>query len=548
LVFRTLLLSGLYAALVTVALVAANDPAAAQRNVTPTPRTATERVNLLHNGDFEGDSARQWNSANDEWANGRVAEGWTAWWRKPTPPDGEYPGACPEDQAACLLWHRPEYRETRGIPYDPPRARTGDNSQMYFTSFGIYEGGLYQTVSGVPRGWSVRFSIWAKAWSSSTEDTAESAGQPSMGMRAGIDPTGGTDPWSDTVVWSEESGSFDAFGEYRVSAVARADTVTVFFRSRPERALKHVDVMLDDAELALIGPPPPTPVVIRSPNEAASAPTRVVATGSLSQQIVVHIVQPGDTLFAIAQAYRAELSNIYALNDLNETSVLRVGQSIQISLAVQTPPMAVPTPLPAKSPTEGSGERSAAEPALSEGEGSKDALSRSPDPNPDPDPDPERSVGEGEGGAPAAVGTLCVRTFEDVAGDTHYDQGDGAPAAALSFEGVAFIVADASGRTVAASAPALSFEGTARCFDGLPVGAYAVSAQAPAGYAATTNSRWGVSLIEGARVEVTVGIRRTGEPADEDAGEALPTAMGVTAGLGGLAAIILLIRRRTKSG
>ncbi|HET7091179.1 MAG TPA: LysM peptidoglycan-binding domain-containing protein [Anaerolineae bacterium] len=523
---------------------AANDPAAAQRSpcpecsegVTPTPALATARVNLLHNGDFEGDSARQWSSANDEWVNGRVAEGWTAWWRKPTPSDGEYPAACPEGKAACVPWHRPEYRETRSIPYDPPRVRTGENSQMVFTSFGVYEGGLYQTVSGVPRGWSVRFSIWAKAWSSDAEDTAESAGQPSMGMRAGIDPTGGTDPWSDAVVWSKESDSFDAFGEYGVSAVAQADRVTVFFRSQPERALKHVDVMLDDAELILIGPPPPTPVVIRSPNESASAPTRVPATDSLSQQIVVHVVQPGDTLFAIAQAYRVELSDIYALNGLNETSVLKVGQSIRISLAAQTPPTAVPAPYPGRSPDPGS------DPERREGEEEREGAAEEPALT-----SHSNSNSSLEGGAPAAVGTLCVRAFEDVAGDTLYNQGDGAPSPALSFEGAAFIVADASGRTVAASTPALSFEGTARCFDGLPAGAYAVSAQAPAGYTATTNSRWGVSLIEGARVEVAVGIRRAGEPAGEDAGEVLPMAMGVTAGLGCLAAIILLIRRRTQS-
>jgi hypothetical protein len=133
----------------------------------------------------------------------------------------------------------------------------------------------------------------------------------------------------------------------------------------------------------------------------------------------------------------------------------------------------------------------------------------------------------------------------DVASDTHYDHGDGAAATGVS---AAFVVADASGRTVTGAAPALSFEGTARCFDDLPVGVYAVSAQAPAGYAATTNTRWGVSLVEGARVEVTVGMRRAVDPAGGDAREALPMAVGVTAGLGGLAAIILLIRRRTKSG
>jgi hypothetical protein len=252
----------------------------AQRAPTPTP---TPPVDLLKNGGFEDGSARQWNAANNAWANGRVALGWTAWWRKPTLPDGEYPARCPED-VACQPWHEPEYRETHGIPYTPPRIRSGDNSQMYFTSFGLHEGGLYQKVSGVPPGWRVRFNIWARAWSSDTEDTFESSGQPSLNLQVGIDPTGDVDPWSDQVIWSEPGDSFDAFGEFGLEAVARADSLTVFFRSRPERALKHVDVMLDDAELILIGPPPPTPVVIDSPNVAAGAPTLNAAAGRISMR------------------------------------------------------------------------------------------------------------------------------------------------------------------------------------------------------------------------------------------------------------------------
>ncbi len=445
----------------------ARDP---QRASTATP-TPPARLDVLRNGNFEGPFTRQWNAANDAWANGRIAEGWTAWWRKPTAPDGQYPGRCPEDETACQPWHEPEYRETKGIPYDPPRVRSGDNSQMYFTSFGLHEGGLYQNVRGVPLGWRFRFSIWVRAWSSDTEDTSQSRGQPSMHLQVGIDPTGGIDPWSSAVVWSGEFDSFDTFDEYDVEAVAKSDTVTVFFRSRPERALKHVDVMLDDAGLILIGPPPPTPVIIDSPNSAAGAATPNAPTGGASPRVVVHVVQPGDTLFAIAQAYRADLSAIYALNGLDENSALKVGQTIRIPLPVESPPTPAPTltPLP-----------------------------------------------------PAAIGTLCVGAFEDAAGDGYFGEGD------RPLRGAEFVVVNASGQTVITSNTAWEASPDAeRCFADLPAGAYAVSAQVPAGYLATTETRWGVALTEGARVDLAVGGRRVAESDGGDAPEAPPIALGV---------------------
>ncbi len=463
----------------SIGFVAARRPDA-QRAPTPTP---TPPVDLLKNGDFEGGFARQWNVANGEWANGRVALGWTAWWRKPTPSDGKYPGLCPEDDLACQPWHRPEYRETKGIPYTPPRVRSGDNSQMVFTSFGVHEGGLYQKVSGVPIGWRVRFSLWARAWSNDTEDTSQSSGQPSMRLAVGIDPAGGVDPWAETVVWGKEFESFDEFSQASIDVTAQAETVTVFFRSRPERALKHVDVMLDDARLIVIGPPPPTPVVIDSPGDIAGAP----ASGEPTGKIVIHVIQPGDTLFAIAQAYRADLSAIYALNGVNETSVLKVGQFIRVPLPVESAPTPIPTAPPAP--------------------------------------------------LPPIVGTLCVSAFDDVAGDGRYNEGDG------PLPGAAFIVADAAGRTVAAS-------DAARCFANLPVGVYVVSAQAPAGYQATTETRWGVALTEGARVDVTAGGQRIDghEPAaaEADAASASSITVGAAGGAVVIAAVMILIRRRVR--
>jgi len=150
------------------------------------------------------------------------------------------------------------------------------------------------------------------------------------------------------------------------------------------------------------------------------------------------------------------------------------------------------------------------------------------------------------------VGTLCVRAFEDVAGDTRYNQGDGALASGVS---AAFIVADASGRTIAAKSPTPSEERgsgastAAHCFEDLLIGAYTVSAQTPPGYAATTGTRWDVSLTEGARVEVTAGMKRADPSVDGMASAATPIAApaGAAAGLACLAVIIMLIRRRATS-
>lgn len=474
---RTWIAAGLAAALMGTIMATPTGYAAGevdqQRARTPTP---TPPANLLRNGGFEGEYARQWNAANTEWANGRIAEGWTAWWRKPTAPDGKYPDRCLDGDSACQPWHRPEYRQTKGIPYTPPRIFSGDNSQMYFTSFGVHEAGLYQKAGGVPKGWRVRFSVWARAWSSDTEDTTQSSGQPSLRLRVGIDPTGGVDPWSADIVWSEESDSFDEFGQLSVEAVSRADTVTVFFRSLPARALKHVDVVVDDAELILVGPPPPTPVIIESPNRAAGAP----AQGTPAGPIVIHVVQPGDTLFALAQTYGADLSAIYALNGLNETSALKVGQSIRIPLPVDAPPTAAPTPPPLA---------------------------------------PQ----------PVVTGMLCVDAFVDEAGDGRYNEGD------AHLSGASFTIADVAGHTVATA-------NAAQCFADLPAGAYTVAAQMPAGYLATSDTRWGVALIEDARVAVAAGGRLADEPGKMDA----PGALGIAIGGGSViifAAAIALARR-----
>jgi LysM repeat protein len=61
---------------------------------------------------------------------------------------------------------------------------------------------------------------------------------------------------------------------------------------------------------------------------------------------IVHIVEEGDTLSGIANRYGVTVDDLLALNDLNRTTILRIGQNIII--AVLTP---TPTPTPTSEPT-----------------------------------------------------------------------------------------------------------------------------------------------------------------------------------------------------
>lgn len=148
---------------------------------------------------------------------------------------------------------QPEY--VPSLPHEtPPRVRSGDKSQHYFSFWSTHEGGMYQQVDAVENG-RYCFSSWGQAWSaretlpgwlSDPNDHGE------LFQRVGIDPTGGTDWQSPNVVWGEMRLQYDEFGLFSVEAMAQAETITVFVWSRPNIPVKHNDVYWDDATLTLV--------------------------------------------------------------------------------------------------------------------------------------------------------------------------------------------------------------------------------------------------------------------------------------------------------
>jgi LysM repeat protein len=247
----------------------------------------------------------------------QVAHGWTAWWQEP---DANHPSSGP-----APTWHRPEYRAAYcGWWICDPRVHSGADAQKYFTFFSVHEAGVYQQVSGITPGSLLEFSIYMEAWSTH-ENTGPSMLTQNMGMRIGIDPFGGTNPWSGNIIWTEPFDSFDAWHLYTLRAAAQNSTVTVFTRSKPFYGFQHNDVYLDDASLVVVGagsgsgsgtgsgvqPPAPTPVPVAGPG------------GS-------YVVQPGDILTRIAFRFGVTVDDIIIANKISNPNLLSVGQLLII--------------------------------------------------------------------------------------------------------------------------------------------------------------------------------------------------------------------------
>jgi hypothetical protein len=187
--------------------------------------------NLLHNPGFEGG---MYHASMSNF----IAEGWSYW----------YQGRGPDDPRGHWM-PEPEFGLISGRP---GQMKSGAKSQRWFNTWAIHNAGLYQSVT-VPRNGWLRFTIWMFNWSSQADVFGVSDGFHRKWV--GIDPSGGTDPFSPNVVWGNEDRTMDTWVQLGVVAQARGDRVTVFVREQPEWSVKHNDVLIDDAELVAVPAP-----------------------------------------------------------------------------------------------------------------------------------------------------------------------------------------------------------------------------------------------------------------------------------------------------
>lgn len=136
---------------------------------------------------------------------------------------------------------------------DFPEAIEGLHSQRIWSDGTGFIAGVYQQVSGVTPGVAYKaWGVWAPIRSSGGDGFI-------MGRKIGIDPYGGTDSRSPDIVWSPEIWGYDKkqFELLKVSAVAQAETITVFLRV--DNHVTHgQDEVFFDAVFLIVDPEQPT--------------------------------------------------------------------------------------------------------------------------------------------------------------------------------------------------------------------------------------------------------------------------------------------------
>lgn len=440
---------------------------------------------LLANPGFEGLSCRPGSvppECLDNWSNNAnfdgsfhdnifTPQGWITWWRK----GGDY--------------GQPEVKTIPNMPPfsgDRPRIRSGYYAVMLFTFNRLQDTGLYQVVNGLTPGTTVQFSAWGHTWSCNAmvgdNGPATSCGDVwTVWMQVGIEPNGVADPFSPSVIWSSNQLAHDNYTLIGpvTAQVGASGSVAVFLRSTAKWAVEHIDAYWDDASLTYVGPVVvPTETPLPPPTIDPFAPTRAPLPTPTPRPdgAIVHVVQPGDTLFGITLKYGVDMEQIRRLNagSIGPDNLIVVGQELVIS-APSVQPTVIPTEasVPAAEATATPAEVSAAGPSI------------------------------------------CVLAFHDRNGDTFRND----PATEELLPNAEFAVADAGGVIARYTTDGVS---EPYCFAVAP-GAYRVIQTSPAGYAPSGRAEQGVGLSEGAILSLQFGnvrgegLENASRPVEEDA-------------------------------
>lgn len=276
---------------------------------------AAQSQNLLTNPGFEqpfssvaGTPPRQ------------VAQGWTPW----------NIGGGQSASENVQPEYYPASDVTNGLGV--PRFRNGTDAQQYWTFFATHDGGLFQRVTGVTSGQQLRFSAYVYVWSSAFDDPNTSEDPGGVVVQVGIDPAGGTDGSSSSIVWSAPSIQYDSYNEYSVTASATGTAVTVWVRSTVTTPVKNTNIYVDDASLGsasgavptntsvvaatatrtnvpptatVVVPtatrtnvPPTSTTVVQSPTATGVVVQSPTATGVVVEQptATVEVIQPTNTI------------------------------------------------------------------------------------------------------------------------------------------------------------------------------------------------------------------------------------------------------------
>lgn len=450
---------------------------------------ALAQNNLLTNGSMEGGY-----HAQDGIPQIQVPNGWRAWWIE----GGAY-------EWANL---RPEWSTSEASSGYYERVKDGNRAMRYFKGHASFTAGAYQTVN-VPAGTPLEFTAWGQSWS--CVDYGE-CNEPREGlpprvwstsnaqivhMKIGIDPTGGTDPTSGNIVWSGEAAALDQYVQFRVTAQAAADKVTVFLYASQDWPAENQDAYWDAAVLKTTDG---SNVSSGGGGDQAVPASNWVGVSSVatyepqSDGQIIHTVRSGETLGGIAVAYGLpDASTLCAQNPQLPPGcrIIRAGDKLYIGEVEGTGE--------AESESEEdegeAGEAETGSAVIDTGAEAGEEESGSP-----PLPDTADTSGSRPPGSVATpvptTGMICTSMFEDVNENGMHDGDE----AMISGGEIALSLGD---QALGSYTPD---GGSPRCFSELSPGMYMVSATAPEGYGFTRSPQLVVNVTAGAEHTIAFGV------------------------------------------
>ncbi len=249
---------------------------------------------------------------------GHVAGGWSPWWYWH-----------PDSEDIFQSYIAPEF-DIAPISRDPFRVRSGNAAQQIFRPFTMWKAGVYQTVT-VPSNALLQFSAYGHAWAGfcqrtdgghdcgDNHDSNYGEGQNPAIMRVGIDPYGGTDWASPSIVWSQDYNIHDYYEQLVVTAQAKGNRVTVFTYTTFIYPAVVNNVYWDDAALVVTTgtantPPPSAPAGDLTGLVLEANTTLNVRTGPGMDYAVAGQIQPG-TFYTVS----GQLGDWYSIDFNGQT-------------------------------------------------------------------------------------------------------------------------------------------------------------------------------------------------------------------------------------
>ncbi|MFQ5420261.1 MAG: hypothetical protein ACE5EY_07850 [Anaerolineae bacterium] len=124
--------------------------------------------------------------------------------------------------------------------------------QQISTPFGAHIAGLWQQIPAAAAN-EYEISAEGQAWSSESAESGSALEASDVNLQIGLDPTGGLDPESPLIIWSESANPLGQWQTVRLKAQAEAQIITIFLKSAPNLPKRQQSVFWRNVRFRPIG-------------------------------------------------------------------------------------------------------------------------------------------------------------------------------------------------------------------------------------------------------------------------------------------------------